>query len=275
MPSFENSPVSSIFIGRTMLNHKTAETTIAELTKFLDTGHGNVETRLEAAALLEIVQTVEQRLAEWLDKHSSERSECPQEVATHVPTLTASELLSLLKPLYPRASEITDPHKIISLLSKAIRRIPNPTFKHRFSKDPTTAAQWLFDRTDVLLYAAKKWGGRECSLQAMIASTQLGTLRDARFIFPVLKVESFEQRLAGVACLAFLQTGEALEVLRRVAIDDPSPSMRQAALWACGFSGAEGLQGLVQHAIENDPSDRVRHFAASTLHSDAGSWWFK
>jgi len=109
----------------------------------------------------------------------------------------------------------------------------------------------------------------------MVASSQLGYLRDARFVFPLLEADVFEQRLIGVACLAFLQTVEAVEALRRVVIEDQSPSMRQAALWACGFTGAEGLQELVQHASENDPSDRVRDFAASSLNSDALSWWFK
>jgi hypothetical protein len=37
-------------------------------------------------------------------------------------------------------------------------------------------------------------------------------------------------------------------------IEDPSPSMPQAALWACGFNGAEGLQDLIQHAIEMTPA---------------------
>src|SRR5205085_6814167 len=115
------------------------------------------------------------------------------------------------------------------------------------------------------LYIAKQWGGHECCLQAMIACSELGLLRDPRFIFPALESSSFEVRLAGVACLAFLSSDEGNELLKQVAIDDPDSGVRQSAIWAYGFvEGKEALELMSSRAAE-DAHPHVRSFAKQML----------
>jgi hypothetical protein len=131
-----------------------------------------------------------------------------------------------VKPLYPLAENITSAQKFIALMHDRVRRLPNPEHESRFSDEPLKAAEFLFDRADALIYAAKHCGGPECLLQAALASRELGRLRDPRFVFPALTAKSFETRLAGVACLAFVWSDEGTARLKRMAEEDPDPGVR-------------------------------------------------
>lgn len=190
-----------------------------------------------------------------------------------LPTWTAAELLALLKPLYPLAQEITDPNKLIRLVFRTIRRVPNQKFFSRFTRTPDEAAEYLFDRTDALLYAAQKWGGHECCFQAALAASNLGLLRDARFVFPLLHMNQFDDRLTGVARLAFLQTQEAVETLKVTAVEDPSSVVREAALWACGFIERVRANDLFIRQRQNDPEERIREFSTKALQFKSLDWW--
>jgi hypothetical protein len=224
----------------------------------------------EAERLFEEVCRVKEDVQEWLNSNSYPLKGCPSSVLTEVPSLTSRELLSVLLPFYPSARKLTDPNHLVGLL-KRVRRIPNPIHSRRFSTDQHKAAEFVFDRTDALMFAATKWGGRECSFQAMLAKSQLGLLRDVRFVFPVLKRESFEDRLTGVACLAFLRSDKGNLLLRRLATSDPNPSVRQSALWACGFAGVDEICCLLDASSKSDPSASVRDFAIAALKQP--SWW--
>ena len=190
-----------------------------------------------------------------------------------MPGLTSEELLTILKPLYPQAEKITNAAQLITLKYDSIRRIPNPAFVSRFAKDPQVAAEFLYDRTDALLYAAKQWGGPECCLQAMLASNELGWLRDPRFVFPALGSKGFEVRLAAIACLAFLGSNEGNEQLRELAIKDVDPGVRQSALWAYGFAHGEGAFELASRQAEDDISSQVRSFAEKVQQWSDSEWW--
>lgn len=272
--SIETWEASSILIGRALLMQDEARTAATRLAKLLVDKHGNSQARTEAEELLATATAIDNRVEGWLNENKSQRSKCPPEVSKTFPTLTTSRLKEILAPLYPRAQASDNINQLVSLLAPAIRRVPNPRFKYRFSTEPKHAAEHLFDRADALIYAAKKWGGRECCFQGMIAGSQLGYLRDVRFVLPVLNAsEQFEKRLIGVACLAFLQTSEAADCLKRVAIQDESAAVRQAALWACGFSNVDGLAELIQQLRSNDPNTQVRIFAKSVINAKRASWW--
>jgi hypothetical protein len=108
----------------------------------------------------------------------------------------------------------------------------------------------------------------------MLAKSQLGLLRDARFVFPVVKRDSFEDRLAGVACLAFLWSVKGNQLLRSIVTTDPNPSVRQSALWACGFAGVDNVRDLLSKRSKNDPSASLRDFAKAAIIASAEvSWW--
>jgi hypothetical protein len=259
--------------GRAMLSIKEAEAFLSKLDALLKHGEMDGATQSEAEQLRESVEKNMRLACRWIDSVSVRGSDIPTNVDISVPGWTAEELLRVLKPLYPHAQNINSNAKLITVMGNSIRRIPNPNFKVRSSKDPLEATEFLFDRTDALIYAAKQWGGSECCLQAMLANSELGLLRDLRFILPALGSKVFETRLAGIACLAFLWSDEGNERLRKIALDDPEPGVRQSALWAYGFAGGEGAREMLVDKAQNDPNNRVREFASQALEADDKLWW--
>jgi hypothetical protein len=198
----------------------------------------------------------------------------PSSVRLETPGWTSEELMPVLTPLYPPVAKAAKANKLVVLLDRYIRRIPNPDFESRFSKEPRKAAEELFDRTDALLYAASKWGGNECVMQAGLARFNLCRLRDERFVFPALKSANYEHRFAAVACLAFLWSAEGTKVLRRVALEDVEPGVRKAALWAYFFSCGED-DGVLESVLKTESSPLVRGMAQKLQRDRFGCLWFE
>lgn len=263
----------SIVLGRALMVQSDVKRTKFSLERLLKTSHGTAEVREQAKSLLEQVRDIALQNQLWLKDKSCLTLKFPSEINPMPQTWTAAELLAFLKPLYPLAQEITDPNKLIRLVFRCIRRIPNPNFRYRFDQKPDEAAEYFFDKTDALLYAAQKWGGYECCFQAALAKSNLGLLRDERFVFPLLEMDRFDDRLAGVACLAFLQTPEAIERLKAVAVQDNNSIVREPALWAVGFAGDERVPDLFLVSSKRDSDPRVRAFAEGAIKRDKLSWW--
>lgn len=259
--------------GRAMLLLNEAEVLRQELTELLAGKELDGVTRREAEQLATHVVSATEMVRQQFASAELEGSGLPADVVTEVPGWTAAEVLQTLRPLYPRAQTIESTAKFVTLMDGCIRRIPNPSFLSRFAKEPELAAEFLYDRTDALIYAAKRWGGPECFLQATLAGNELGMLRDPRFAYPALESRDFETRLAGVACLAYLWSDEGNERLCLTAVNDPDPGVRQSALWAYGFAGGAGARRLLDFSAENDASVQVRKFAHDILESSDLSWW--
>lgn len=230
-------------------------------------------TRDEAEDLRERVSEIMSEAGGRLNTLNHPSASLPEAVRIETPGWTAEELLPILQPLYPLMRETPNSVILIARLWKSVRRIPNPEFRSRFSKSPRHAAEYLFDRADALLYAGKRWGGRECSFQARTASAELGRLRDVRFILPALQAEDIRVRLAAVACLAFLWSAEVNERLRQVATGDREPGVRKSALWAYGFAGGEGARELARQRMSNDSNAYVREFAGKAAQATDTDWW--
>lgn len=191
----------------------------------------------------------------------------PLAVDATVPGWTAAELLPLFRPIYPRAERIEDPIELVRLLGKAIRRVPNPEFTWR-----KESAEFLFDRTDALLYAAKQWGGAECQLMAGLVEPELERLRDVRLVLPALAHRDFSIRMSAVACLAFLWSDDARSALRHTALTDSEPGVRRAALWGYGFAGGDDVGALAAEILETDASALVCALAEQASTGDV-DWW--
>lgn len=230
----------------------------------------------EAELLREKVNDVTETAAEWLVRNNVEGLDVPQNVSLSIPGWTAAELLQALQPIYPMAKELESPQRLTMLVSSRIRRFLNPEFESRFSKIPGKASEYLYDRTDALLFAATRWGGHECRMQAMMAQSEIGSLRDPRFIYPALRSKVMEERLIGVAGLAFLWSDEGNALLRNAALNDVETGLRQSALWACGFAGGEGAEELLRQQAERDPDERARTFfkdLTEYLVENEELWW--
>jgi hypothetical protein len=107
----------------------------------------------------------------------------------------------------------------------------------------------------------------------MIADLELERLRDVRYVLPALDSQNRNIRFAGVACLAFLQTAEGSELLRRVITSDNDPGIRRSSLWAYGFAGGIDSKEIFRNSAMNDSNAEVRRFAKHLLGVDALAWW--
>ena len=233
LEEIEACRLPTVAAGRALLVVTEAERILFELKGILVNGFLPAETKFQAEVIQKEVSKVIALAKEWIKAKDIEGLKLPSSVDAFTPCLTAKELLKIIKPFYPKAREIEDPNKLIILLYNDIRRVPNPNFKKRFSKNPDETASFLFDKTHALLFIALNWGGLECSFQTNLAKMELGNLRDVRFIIPVLQSKNFGERLSAVACLAFLQNEEGNKYLLKTAIEDFDPNIRQAAVWAC------------------------------------------
>ncbi|HEV2146286.1 MAG TPA: HEAT repeat domain-containing protein [Longimicrobiaceae bacterium] len=197
----------------------------------------------------------------------------PAEVSGDVAGWTAEELRGVLAPFYPAATEEMPPGKFAAMLGWKVRRIPNPGYVSRWSEDHRTASTYLFDRADALLHAALRWGGTECRLHASLASSELGTLRDPRFLTASLTDPNPDRRLVAVACLAFVATGAVCGELLRVIRGDRDAGVRRSALWGYAFAGGAGTRELVIERAEKDPDRSVRATAQAAGRGDSDWWW--
>lgn len=267
-------PLQSVAIGRTMLAISESQEILDELERLFEIGGMDKTTRHEAIKLRMLVTKANDDAHQHLASYDQTKPELPTQVSTVIPGWTADELLPIIKPLYRTAQSLSLPRKLTPLLDKQnIRRFRNPEFKYRFSSDPHTAAEFLYDRTDTLLFMARRWGGYECRLQANLAGGTLGRLRDPHFVFPALKSHDFNDRLIAVSCLAFLWSEEGNEQLRQLAINDPDYGVRQSGLWAYYFATRGAGRNFIVKQASDDPHTRVRAFAEQMLQGTGSVPW--
>lgn len=241
-----------------MLVKAEAETITNTTNEFLRKTVVDSPTHSEADSIREAVADIPEATSRWLVDSDINHLDIPRDVSLALPGWTAAELLEIFKPLHPAAKKMKSPNQLTSLISKKIKRFPNPDFESRFSNMPHKASEYLGDCTDALLFAAMRWGGHECRMQAMMARSEIGPLRDPRFVYPALRSAMFEERLRGVAGLAFPWSNCGRELLRDLALNDTEPAVRLSALWAYGFAGAEDAEELLSLQAECEPNVRAR-----------------
>jgi hypothetical protein len=266
----------SVAIGRALLVKAEAETITNNIEDLLRESAVDKATRHEAELLREEVSGIMQAASRWVVNSAIDCLDIPQNISLTIFGWTAAELLEVLKPLYPAAKSMESPNRLTTFVKKKISRFLNPEFESRFSKVPHKASEYLYDRANALLFAATRWGGHECRMQAMLVRSEIGALRDPRFIYPALKSVTFEERLRGVAGLAFLWSDWGNELLRQAAMNDTESGVRLSALWAYGFAGGEGAEELLLRQAECDSDARVRAFfrdMTDCLAANEGLWW--
>ncbi len=264
--------LASVAVGRAMLVAAQTKAFLDELGRLFEDGKLDVFTRSEAETLQNTIRRINDDAEKALSSYTNDYG-LPAEVDLAIPGWTAEELLPVIKPFYTRAQKIETPNVLVRLLHGDIRRFPNPNFESRFSKIPASAVEYLYDRTDALLFIARQWGGYECRLQANFARNELRQLRDPRFVFPALDSEDFNRRLAAVSCLAFLWSDEGNTLLKRIAITDRDYGIRMSALWAYAFANGEAGHEFVMSRSRDDPEARVRDFAKQIVQPDELSVW--
>ncbi|HEX7315877.1 MAG TPA: hypothetical protein VF297_18315 [Pyrinomonadaceae bacterium] len=214
----------------------------------------------EAETLIDRVDAVAEQAGKWPTPVGGQA--LPEHPITVVPTFTKDELRELLRPIYPTIRRLERAYKITSLLITRIRRIA-----------PFLGGYLQYDRTDTLLFAARRFGGRECVFLAGLAAPEIGMLRDASFIFPAAEAADPDMRLVAVACMAFVWSEEGNKLLKKRAMTDNEPGIRQSALWAASFAGADMAHELATVMAKHDESAEVREFAAQVAAAEGAEIW--
>ncbi len=232
----------------------------------------DVEARTSAESTMQRVSALQNLLSGW----TRFALEGVPEPVPSMPAWMPEELYEAVWRLAPGLLEGKTPRDIFKLFGARIRCVPNPHFVRKAHADRVAAVQFLFDRADALILLAVEWGGSECRQQAITAKHELGIHRDPLPVIAALPSLALEERLVAVACLAFLWSEEAREVLRDLALHDPEPGVRQAALWAYGFSGGADAVALVRRRALEEPNTFARRFALSAAEAialDDRGWW--
>ncbi len=227
----------------------------------------------ECDELLALTGKVRADALGWERFHAS-APETPEGVRSNGLTLSTAELRELFAPFSPMVRNLKHTSELVPRFARLIRRVKNPGFAGRQQQDKRLATEWWFDRTDALLYAAKQWGGIRVRLNAILAETELGQLRDARYVLESLKSNMPEVRLRAIGALAFLQPANCGELIAEHARNDVDPGVRETALWAAGFVAWPGAHDLLVDAEKHDELPRVRA-AARMMFAAGDAWWWK
>ena len=187
---------------------------------------------------------------------------------------TADELRTLLAPFSDTAAALDNDGAVKSLYWRAIRRLPNPSFKNRRASSRDQAHEFYFDACDAHLYLASQWGGPFTLLMSMEVRHELGDLRDPRYVLEGLRNADPRTRRRLIGSLGFLGNPDSAVIVESRARNDDDPTVRECALWALGLLRGDGAGGILREAAVSDPSRMVRESAARFLRTGA-HWWYR
>lgn len=268
--AIETCQLPSVKQGRMLLLQKQANEFRFSFLGLLSSGNLNSVSRYRVERLLRETEAMVTDIERWL--RANPNTGLPNEVDASVAGWTSKELYEAYRLLYPSAAAVKNINRMIILCGSNVRRIANQNFSSRFSSDPLQAAEYLYDRTDALINAALRWGGKEARFQGTTARAELGLLRDARFVLPELNSNNYEMRIATISCLAFLQPEEISEKLYSIAQSDPLSQVRCSALWAYAFTG--GIKPGRRALGITDSDARVRELAKVIAGAYVEELWF-
>jgi hypothetical protein len=259
----EGCRLPGVAAGRAMMLAAEAERIDTRLRSMIAGGLLVGQWADKAEGLSDLIAGAAERARSWPAAFATNGHKLPKRVSTHIPYVTKEELCDLLAPIYPYIQrKVEKPRQITAILSTRIRRVTVQGMRHR-----------AYDRTDALLFAARRFGGKECCLQAGIAAAELGLLRDPRFIFPAVDSRAVDARLTATACLAYIQSEEGNNLLKQLAMKDAEAGIRQSALWAYAFANGELAKDLASVMSKHDSAEEAREFAVRVYEAEGAAIW--
>lgn len=223
-----------------------------------------------ARRLQDVMTQAGQEVNDWIKSQPSElSSSLPNAASTDGVGWTTRELMQGVARIYHRAGSVQDPHTFTRTVGKTFPRLRSELVEH-WNQPRQPGIVPLYDRTSALILAATHWGGYEAALQASLAATELGELRDPRFVAAALRQGETDQLYFAIACAAFLWSAECTRELLRLARENPDMGIREAAAWAYGFAGGGDSFKLLDETLAcTSPLGASRRSQAE----EGGSWW--
>jgi len=243
--------LDSVALGRLLTMREFVRGKRRELDGLIAIGLPSSGLGEDVMTLRQEVLAAEANLTRRIEDHPFVMRDLPESVETTIPGWSAPELWVALAKFWSDGRVAVKNRSLLggTHIAKRVDPVAPDSGPHRGPH----RINFVYDCTDALLYGALHWGGRECTIQASLCIWELGRLRDRRFVLPELRSTDAGKRLAAVACCAFLQSEEGTACLGRLAVSDPDPGVRRAALWAYGFSGGErAIELLLQSHSSGD-----------------------
>lgn len=181
-------------------------------------------------------------------------------------TLTAEALKELVRPFDPTLRPSLYPSEMYNRFAAQIRRHYPARPSRLASAAEAVPHVTLYDRVDAWLFVAETYGGTRTRSYAYFVRCELGWWRDPALLLPWLdSSDSFERRLA-LCGLAFLAPPHLSGLFWQLALHDPDPETRWAALWALQLWHGTLPLGLSTRALtrlQASPADlALRHQSA-------------
>ncbi|HEY0459785.1 MAG TPA: HEAT repeat domain-containing protein [Pyrinomonadaceae bacterium] len=262
-----------VAFGRMKLLSSEIQHILEEVKKLLSLNKVVGFSKKEVKAFLNYVSKKKLDIESWLMEREDSFADVPQNVQSIAKGWTVDKLKEIITPFYYRIATGKNKATLQALIDGWILRIPNPNFQRTNLKDSLLATKYFYDEVDALIYIGKNWGGIESQHHASIAHTEIGFLRDPRFIIPALNSKDFNKRLCAVSCLAFLPSKDGNAKLIQLATNDIDVGVRQSALWACAFIDKEKAIAFIQKQALQDKDVRVRDFAKKIVENYRNGWF--
>lgn len=219
------------------------------------------------------ISEFEQRVDGWARFRLTEWRTTLKDVVD-MPGMQPMALQALVAPFSATVAKMSSAQQVTRHFAKAIDRVKNASFVGRRSGSFLESAEYLFDAFSARQYVAEQWGGPYCRLMASKAGTEVGDLRDWRYVVEGLQTEDSSQRMRVIAGLAFLGAIEAAPELELRAINDVDEGVRVSALWALGFLTGQASAEVVRDAGVRDPSSTVQR-KARNFEKVGDLWWWR
>lgn len=206
-----------------------------------------------------------------IDKNSLPYKENRQRVL-----LDSTEITNYLNPFLIKVKEAKNGAKVADLIGRQIKKHFNQKYKPNFvgSNGESAVPRYLFDQFDLITYTAQQIGGNLCRTLAMMAQSEMGELRDARFLLPMLESQNYEHRLGAAVCLAFLQNSDYEKYIYDLALHDVDAGVRKVALWAYVFMNGNRIAELTTKIKELETHHQVLKLLLQIEEIGSESIWF-
>lgn len=268
----------SVIFGRMLLLKENISRLLFDLKNFCDMENFNETNRFsqEIISLFKEIKTVLLEVETELDEMAVERSSLPCKINGQRNLLNSTEITNYLKPFLTKVKEANSEARTADLIGRQIKKHFNHQYKPIFAGNSkeNTVPRYLFDKFDLVTYTAQQIGGNLCRALAIMAQSEMGELRDGRFLLPMLESENYEHRLGATVCLAFMQNLEYKKHIYELALFDEDAGVRKIALWAYVFMQGNRIAELIAKIKECETHHQVLEFITKIEEIGVENIWF-
>jgi len=206
----------------------------------------------------------------WLTFHRSSAEAAPTGILVDPGGMTTKAVHAELQLV--REFAAVPSNNTVNLTNNVLQR-PNPDYVDGRQSTSREGTRYLYDDAHVFAYIARHCGGPTCRLLSQWAISEVGELRDARFVYAALRTEAPQNRMRLVAGLGLMHAAGSESAVLECAQNDSHAGVRETALWALGMLIGNAATDEIRRAELEDEDHRVRQAASRFRRLDHCWWW--